>query len=74
MAECECLDGCPFFNDKMDSESGMGWIYKNKYCLGDNTECARYMVFLELGKPAVPVDLFPNMVDRAKKILSGAQG
>ena len=69
MAECECLEGCPFFNDHMKDLEGMANIYKRKYCLGDNTECARHMVFLTLGKEAVPSDLYPNMRDRARKIL-----
>jgi len=71
MAECECLPGCPFFNDKMEDTHGLGAIYKKKYCLGDNSKCARYMVFRQLGKQNVPVDLFPNMHDRALKIISG---
>jgi hypothetical protein len=69
MTECECLNGCPFFNDKMKDTSGLGAIYKKKYCRGDYSECARHMIFEKLGKPSVPVDLYPNMHDRAKIIL-----
>lgn len=72
MAECELLKGCPFFNDKMDPEKGTGAMYKNKYCLGDNSNCARYMVFKKLGREKVPANLYPNMHDRARKILAGA--
>ena len=72
MAECECLKGCPFFNDKMKDSEGMGAIYKKTYCLGNNTQCARYIVFKKLGKPAVPDSLYPNMVDVAKKIVQAA--
>jgi hypothetical protein len=71
MAKCECIAGCLFFNDKMKDSSGMGSIYKKKYCEGSNANCARYMVFKKLGKPAVPENLYPNMVDRANKILQG---
>ncbi|RPH37926.1 MAG: hypothetical protein EHM86_01500 [Desulfobulbaceae bacterium] len=71
MANCECLAGCPFYNDKMKQTDGMGAIFKKNYCQGDNSKCARFMVFKKLGKPAVPADLFPNMVDRANKILAG---
>lgn len=70
MPNCECLAGCIFFNDKMKERTAMSDLYKNKYCLGDNSKCARYMVFKKLGKPAVPENLFPNMTDRAKQILS----
>lgn len=71
MAKCECLAGCPFFNNKMKETEGLGALYKEKYCLGDNSKCARYMIFKKLGKPAVPENLYPNMIDRANKILSG---
>jgi len=70
MAQCECLQGCPFFNDKMKDTEGLGALYKEKYCLGNNADCARYMVFQKLGKPAVPHNLYPNMYDRAKEILA----
>ena len=44
--KCELLEGCIFFNDKMDIESGLGKLYKQRYCEGDNTICARYIVCL----------------------------
>lgn len=73
MAECECLQACPFFNDKMPATEGMGAIYKKKYCLGDKLQCARYMVFSRLGRASVPADLYPNMVKRAQSILAARQ-
>ncbi|MBN1968287.1 MAG: hypothetical protein JXR48_11495 [Candidatus Delongbacteria bacterium] len=71
MAECECIAGCPFFNDKMKDTEGLGAIYKKKYCLGDKTICARYMVFKKLGKQAVPANLYPNQHDKANAIING---
>lgn len=70
MVDCELLAGCLFFNDEMPMESGLGTIYKQKYCQGSNEECARYMVFKELGREKVPTNLYPNMTDRARKIIS----
>ncbi|HHW28039.1 MAG TPA: hypothetical protein GXX21_00580 [Syntrophomonadaceae bacterium] len=67
--ECENLKKCPFYNDKMDIESGLGQLYKRRYCEGDKTQCARYKVFQTLGREFVPVDLYPNMHERAKKII-----
>ena len=70
MAECECLPRCPFFNDKMlEILPAMVEIYKQKYCHEDNALCARFMVFKVLGRERVPVDLYPNQVERAKQIL-----
>lgn len=70
---CENLAGCPFFNDKMDIESGVGKMYKIRYCEGNKNICARYMLSSQLGKEAVPVDLYPNMIERAKEILESSK-
>jgi len=69
MAQCECLQGCPFFNDKMKDSDGLANMYKKKYCLADNSVCARYMIFKKMGKAAVPETLYPNMVDKARQII-----
>ncbi|HUI31294.1 MAG TPA: hypothetical protein VLX91_13880 [Candidatus Acidoferrales bacterium] len=70
MADCECLAGCPFFNDKMADMPGLTTLYKRSYCQGGEfAQCARYMVFKALGKPSVPADLFPNQVERAKALI-----
>lgn len=71
MADCECLAGCLFFNNKMKDTEGIGSMFKRKYCLGNNSGCARYMVFKKLGSRRVPANLYPNMVDRALEILTG---
>ena len=69
MAECPSLPTCPFFNEKMPIESALGKIYKRKYCLGDNSTCARWMVAQALGKQNVPGDLYPNMREEAEKLI-----
>ncbi|MBM7855606.1 hypothetical protein JOC37_002008 [Desulfohalotomaculum tongense] len=66
---CEYLKGCPFYNNKMDIESALGKMYKERYCLGDKNKCARYMIASKLGKQFVPADLFPNMHARAEQII-----
>jgi hypothetical protein len=71
MAQCECLEGCPFFHEKMDDMPNITRIYKNRYCLGSNFDCARHMVFRELGSEHVPENMYPNQVDRAAEILNG---
>ena len=73
MPDCECLPGCPFFNGRMKDMKGMATIYKRRYCQGDNSECARYIVFSTLGKEHVPADLYPNMRDRAEQIITNAR-
>jgi len=68
--ECECLAGCAFFNDKMDSIPAMADIYKQKYCLGDSSACARHRVFASLGREYVPGDMYPNDAPYADKVIS----
>ena len=68
MADCELLQRCPFYNDEMKKTDGLGALYRQRYCVGDNSTCARYMVFRTLGRSAVPEDLYPNMVQRANEI------
>jgi hypothetical protein len=43
---------------------------KKKYCLGDFTKCARYIVCMALGRENVPADLTPSQADRAKQLLA----
>ncbi len=69
MIECECLSTCLFFNDKMKNMPVTANIYKNSYCKKDNSNCARYIVFKALGREKVPIELFPNQLERAKEIL-----
>lgn len=68
MPECEKLKKCLFFNDQMAGMPAMADMYKNRYCRGDKTKCARYML-ASRGLP-VPDDLYPNQVNRASELLA----
>ena len=59
-----------FYQGKMTMDSGIGSMFKKKYCEGGKTICARYIVATTLGPNFVPDTLFPNMNDRAKAILA----
>ncbi len=73
MTGCELLPTCPFFGDRMKYTDGLGALYKQRYCVGDHSTCARYMVFKRLGRAAVPEDLYPNMASRAQEILAASK-
>jgi hypothetical protein len=45
-------------------------LMKKKYCLGDNSTCARYMVFKVKGSTGVPADLFPSQTERVKALIA----
>ena len=70
MADCELLKGCLFFNDKIHNMPTLAEQFKEKYCRGDNSNCARYMTCKALGREKVPPDLFPNQLERAKGIIA----
>lgn len=70
MADCKSLATCPFFNDKMPDDQGLGAIYKKKYCQTDSAKCARFMVSSALGSSKVPTNLYPNQQDKAKELIT----
>ncbi len=70
MPDCTCLPRCPFFNDRMAGMPTMAHQLKEKFCQGDNSDCARFMVFSALGSEKVPATLFPNQTDQAKKLIA----
>ena len=72
MADCKLLEKCLFFNDKMPGDSAVGELYKTKFCKGDCSNCARFVVAIKLGREKVPTNLYPNMLDRANQLI--AQG
>jgi hypothetical protein len=71
MADCELLQTCIFFNDKMKNMPGTAAILKGQFCKSDNSSCARYTVFKALGRQKVPTDLFPQQKEKAEKIIAG---
>jgi hypothetical protein len=48
----------------------MSGMYKKRYCQGDFSNCARYMVFKAKGLEFVPKDMFPNQQERAQVIIA----
>lgn len=69
---CELLENCIFFNDAMSGMPATSELIKQRHCLDNDTECARYLVFRALGRPAVPTDLFPSEVARARDIIASS--
>lgn len=67
---CPILQTCPFFNDQMVDMPASSQILKAAYCKDDYTECARYRVYGSLGRPAVPSNLFPSELERARILIA----
>ena len=71
---CEKLAACPFYNEKMPIDKGLGAVYRKTYCETDNSKCARHTVATALGPQSVPLDLYPNMTSRAEQIIANRDG
>ena len=70
MSKCENREACPFFTGEIDG--GMPTVVcaaKQRYCHGDPTQCARYMVSRALGSARVPEELSPSRVDLAQALI-----
>jgi len=72
--QCVCLEQCLFFNDRMRNMPTTAGVLKHQYCLGEWMECARYVVFKEFGREAVPPDLFPDETERVSGVLAVLRG
>ena len=46
-------------------------MMKRRFCQGDNSKCARWIVLSKLGPTGVPADLFPNQIERANELIGG---
>jgi hypothetical protein len=53
----------------MKNMPAIAGIMKKRICQGDWTHCARHTIFEKLGAEAVPLDLFPDEIDKAQHIL-----
>ena len=74
MGDCEYVQGCLFFTDKLESMPSVSELLKNEYCRGRFRECARYQVLKAVGRERVPPDLFPQQGDRVAAIVAGGPG
>lgn len=70
MPNCELLENCIFFNDRMANMPSTAQLIKLKYCTDDSLGCARLVVCKTLGREKVPPDLFPNQLERAREVIA----
>ena len=69
MAQCKYLTDCPFFKETLENIPAETEVIKRRFCKGDYSQCARYMVFKALGARKVPDYLFPRSADAARRII-----
>lgn len=70
MSQCEKMEKCQFFNDRMDDMPPTSQALKELFCMADKKGCARYAV--STSGHSVPPDLFPDMMERALTILGSS--
>jgi hypothetical protein len=70
--DCECLALCPFFAGRMKNMPTTAELLKQQFCRGDWHSCARCTIVKALGRDAVPADLFPDDMERARRVLRAA--
>ncbi len=69
MQECELIDSCLFYNGQLKGDAKQIESMKEKYCQKNNLNCARYMIFMALGRESIPRELFPHQKDRAYEVI-----
>ena len=69
MKDCEYLEKCLFFNDKLENMPKASDVMKKMYCRWHHAKCARYAIAITLGKSAIPADMFPGDKRRANEML-----
>jgi hypothetical protein len=57
----------------MKIDKGVGALYKTNFCQDDKSNCARYQVATTVGREKVPENLYPNMAEKAQKIIKNNQ-
>jgi hypothetical protein len=60
MACCDLQPNCYFYNDTLSHLPQRAYFFRDKYCNGDFSECARYIIFKAYGHDKVPRYLCPN--------------
>lgn len=67
--KCPLLRECRFFNDIIENMPSISESLKAQYCLGRNSECARFLIFTEIGRDHLPDDVFPHELAKAKNLV-----
>ena len=68
-AGCPVLSKCEFFNDVCENMPSSSSFMKERFCLKEHRNCARYLFFVATGgKP--PQGLFPDDLENVEKFVT----
>jgi hypothetical protein len=68
MPRCEHTDTCTFFVVEVGYSPELNEAMKKRYCLEDNTECARRLAMDLVGRSNVPDEMLPTDVDLLEEL------
>lgn len=70
MAVCEYTEGCIFFVEEVGFSPELNRSMRERYCLGDNSECARLRAMEFLALDLIPDDLLPSDLERLERLIA----
>lgn len=65
MDDCPLKEDCLFYQGKMKVTEEFFELYKQGYCCGDFSKCAKYYLVEKLDLDHVPPDIYPDARDSA---------
>ncbi len=69
MYRCTHTVTCPFFSAAVGYSPGLFEAMRDRYCLGDNSDCARFLAIEAVGRDRVPDELLPSDVDALERLM-----
>jgi hypothetical protein len=60
MNGCDRIAMCAFYNDELAALPAAAELYKQRYCRGDSSSCARRRIVEVFGVECVPPELYPT--------------
>ena len=69
MANCEFRDDCRLMTELSKIAPELAKDYRENFCEGDCSKCARHIVATVLGPGKVPLDLFPTEASTVSEVI-----
>ena len=82
MASCDLIDKCLFFNDNLKKMPAVALRLKDRFCMGDKSNCARYLIVTTYSLESINADpamkgrfdclmavLYPNELEKAHEFI-----
>lgn len=74
MATCVWTEECVFFSEEVGFSPDLNAAMRQRFCLGDNTGCARLEALAVLPLDEIPDDLLPTDNERLQRLVEERTG